>query len=295
MAQSVKIPVELQIQQVGGQLAELKKALKGVKPDSAAWSKLNGTIEKLEGKFTALERHSKQTFSSSSEIKSFQREFDRLAEGINSVADGFKNLKFDDLLFDSTSKQGIKEAEQKIENIKRSLQSLESINIGKLFDEENTRQFKSLNLGEDIPESYDELIKILKKKNKELSEEIQETQKTLNNLGSKENNLKSVFQDLTTGTDLQVNKIKELFNKYNQTVNFEGGKLKTNIRTTLIEELQNLDVELPKDFLKDLFTGDIEQSFEQSFNTIENRLKQSLNNITKTKSNLENRLKDLNI
>ena len=29
MAQSVKIPVELQIQQVGGQLAELKKALKG--------------------------------------------------------------------------------------------------------------------------------------------------------------------------------------------------------------------------------------------------------------------------
>ena len=295
MTQSIKIPVDLQIRQIGGQLAELKKALKDIKPESAAWNKLNGVIEKLEGKFAALERHSKQAFSSTSEVKSFQREFERLAEGINSAADGFKNLKFDDLLFDNASLQDIKKAEQKIEDIKKSLRSLEAVSVENLFNAENTKQFKSLGLGDDIPESYDELIKTLKKKNKELSEEIQETQKTLSNLGSKEDNLKSIFQDPTTGADLQINKIKELFNKYNQTVNFEGGKLKTNIRTTLIDELQALDVELPKDFLKDLFTGDIEQNFEQSFNTIENRLRQSLNNITKTKGSLEDKLKDLNI
>ena len=187
MAQSIKIPVELQIQQIGGQIAELKKALNGVKPDTAAWNKLNSAIGKLEGKFSALARHSKQTFSSTSEIKSFQREFDRLTEGVNSTADSFKNLKFDELLFDDSSMQGIKEAEQKIENIKKSLRSLESTSIGELFDEENTKQFNLLNLGEDLPESYDELIKVLQKKNKELSEEIQESQKSLSNLGSKFN------------------------------------------------------------------------------------------------------------
>ena len=60
--QSVKIPVELQVQQIEGQITELKKALKGVKPETAAWSKINASITKLEEKMAIFARHSRQSF-----------------------------------------------------------------------------------------------------------------------------------------------------------------------------------------------------------------------------------------
>ena len=80
--QSVKIPVELQIQDLASQIGTLRKALDGVKPNSAAWSKLNDVIEKLENRMSSLARHSKQSFSSTNEIKAFDREFNGLLKDI---------------------------------------------------------------------------------------------------------------------------------------------------------------------------------------------------------------------
>ena len=293
--QSVKIPVELQIQQIGGQIAELKRALKGVKPESAAWSKLNGTIEKLESKFYALERHSRQAFSSTSEIKAFKREFDRLVEGVDSAADGFKGLKFKDLQIDSKALEGIQKIEKQIEKLKESFHSLEAISIQELINGKDGNRLDSdiKNLGlTKIPDQYDELIKAIEKKGIELSAQQEKLSRETEKIAAERDKLFALFYEpyFMEGSDtpaffdendlLQVSKLKELFNKYNQTINFEKGKLKKNIEQELSFDLVNLGFK-KSDFEK-LFSGIGQAEFENSFNTLEAQTLQRIENLKKT-------------
>ena len=109
--QSIKIPIELELNQLQSQITTLKNALKGVKPESDSWNKLTGIIGKLESQMDALRRHSTKAFSSTAEIKGFEKEFNRVVEGVETAADAFKRLKFSELEIDPNSLSSINELE----------------------------------------------------------------------------------------------------------------------------------------------------------------------------------------
>ena len=61
--QSVKIPVELEIQSLQGEVARMRKLLGELKPNTKAFLDLEKRIDKVNHNLISLENRSKQTFS----------------------------------------------------------------------------------------------------------------------------------------------------------------------------------------------------------------------------------------
>ena len=359
--QSVKIPVELQVQQIEGQITELKKALKGVKPETAAWSKINASITKLEEKMAIFARHSKQSFSSVKEVKIFEREISQMGESIQRVVDQFKGLSFKDLKFDSGISEEIQAIEKQIKDLKVEMNSAEEKavkgHIDSLVGSKNRELFESKNI-----KTYDALLKNLIKTRQKYNEEIEKNRQEEEKLfeesdrllslvrGASQENFQSrkttidneeeaypeekkprghvlpsrrkrVFQEseleFTFDSQIDVQEefddyvdeieedfeaakkegrtftlfdkdnfinedastpIEDLFNKYNEEVNFEKGKLKKNIAQALFFDLENLGLQ-KKDF-EPLFSGVNFTDFEESFNALKKQILQRSRNLS---------------
>ena len=141
--QSIKIPIELELNQLQSQITTLKNALKGVKPESDSWNKLTGIIGKLESQMDALRRHSTKAFSSTAEIKGFEKEFNRVVEGVETAADAFKRLKFSELEIDPSSLSSINELKAKIEEVKKAMSGAEKNSIDNFFASDDIKNFLS--------------------------------------------------------------------------------------------------------------------------------------------------------
>lgn len=97
--QTLKIPVEAELKVVGSSIASLKQALSGIAKDSGLYSGIESEISRLEKRFSALSTAAAKPFSSQSEISNFQKNVEKLSEGIQNVNKQFQGAGFKDLDF----------------------------------------------------------------------------------------------------------------------------------------------------------------------------------------------------
>lgn len=268
--QSIKIPIELELNQLQSQITTLKNALKGVKPESDSWNKLTGIIGKLESQMDALRRHSTKAFSSTAEIKGFEKEFNRVVEGVETAADAFKRLKFNELEIDPSSLSYINELKTKIEEVKKIISGAEKNVINDFFASDDIKNFLSKNGIASLPSTYKEIISLFVKQTNEL-------QKQFNILSEKEKELvektkaykealygkKALFGD----DKITSSKFDEIFSKYADIANFEKGRLKKDVGLNLKNELLGLDVGITQKDIDKLLTVD-SVDFTKAFSAI---------------------------
>lgn len=183
--QSVKIPVELEIQSLQGEVGRMRKMLEGLKPNTKAFDTLSRMIEKIDHNLISLENRSKQTFSSQGEINSFAKSFDKIGLAIQDVYSEFKRLDFKSLQFD--------DSEPGIQQIKTIEQSIEAVNKKiKGIDREIFHDFISADtlktLGE-IDDTFDPAVTsieqglaVVEKKIKEVGQAMKDTMSQLEKL-----------------------------------------------------------------------------------------------------------------
>lgn len=119
-AQSIKIPVELEIQSLQGEVSRMRKMLGELKPNTKAFQDLEKRIDKVNHSLISFENRSKQTFSNQSEITNFSKSFDKIGLAIQDIYTEFQRLDFKDLQLSSSDP-----SVQQIENLKKSISGLE--------------------------------------------------------------------------------------------------------------------------------------------------------------------------
>ena len=122
--QSIKVPVELQLKNLGSAIDTLKSALKGVSANSGLGQELAKEIKSLEKKYANLAQEAKRSFTSAGEVQTFGNHFRKLSESVEITAERFKELRFSDLKLPENLQTQFDTLQKKITDAKIELENL---------------------------------------------------------------------------------------------------------------------------------------------------------------------------
>lgn len=128
--QSVKIPVELELNSIQKTLVQMKGMLKELKPETAVYEELSKAIKKIDNDLISLTNRSKKAFSSQAEITSFAKSFDKVGLSMQDVLEKFQRIDFKDLKIDEAApeskvwKDANRELSETINKIKKLQSSI---------------------------------------------------------------------------------------------------------------------------------------------------------------------------
>ena len=120
-AQSIRIPVELELKNIQGSINSLKSALSNVSKNSGIYSDLAKEIDKLEKKFLTLQATASRPFFKTSDISSFGNQFLKIGDSISTIAERFKSINFKDL--DLSQIEG---AQEKLNELQKKVEETRS-------------------------------------------------------------------------------------------------------------------------------------------------------------------------
>ena len=185
-AQSVKIPVELEIQNLQGEIARMRKLLGELKPNTKAFSGLEKRIDKISHSLISLETRSKQTFSTQGEISNFSKAFDKIGLAIQDIYTEFQHLDFKDLQLSDADPgvQKLKNFGQQIENVQKKIKDIDFEILGdnSIISQETLKTLKQLDPTFDatqtsIESCFQTLSQELKRVNSEITASVNEVKK----------------------------------------------------------------------------------------------------------------------
>lgn len=172
MANSVKIPVELEMNKISSQISSLRQSLIGVKADSSSFKTLNNLLRNIEKSFNSLQTESKKTFSSQTEINSFVKGLEKINLQTQVYQDNLsrvdiKHLNIDASAFNAAVKK-VKELENIINNVEKVGNTFKGTDIEKQLTINTNTTFDGL------AKSFDEEATKIETRIAEINAKIQE-------------------------------------------------------------------------------------------------------------------------
>lgn len=172
MANSVKIPVELEMNNISSQISSLRQSLNGVKADSSSFKTLNNLLRSIEKSFNSLQTESKKTFSSQTEINSFVKGLEKINLQTQVFQDNLsqvdiKHLNIDASAFNAAVKK-VKELENIINNVEKVGNTFKGTDIEKQLTINTNTTFDGL------AKSFDEEATKIETRIAEINAKIQE-------------------------------------------------------------------------------------------------------------------------
>lgn len=198
--QSVKIPVELEIQSLQGEVARMRKLLGELKPNTKAFLDLEKRIDKVSHSLVSLENRSKQTFSTQGEISSFSKSFDRLGLAIQDIYSEFQRLDFKDLQLSEADPgiQQLKNFGQQISDIQKKIKDVDFEILGdnNIISQETLNTLKQLDPTFDATQtSIESCFKTLSQELKRVNGEIAASAKEVKQLEAAYDKAKNAYED----------------------------------------------------------------------------------------------------
>lgn len=239
-AQSVKIPVELQLNNIKGQIDELRKALGSVKEGTQAYKNLNSILQQLEKSFTTIQVESKKAFTSHGQIDHFSNGIEKLGNLALIFQERLSEVELKNLNIDLTS---FNAAQKKFFDLREQLEQLQKYQIGEVFEGSQIEDFaKKLNIKFDAETTFDELEQGFQEAIKNITEnEIPKLEEALLLISQKRKDFaKGLGKSVGTG---QLAKDLEAIAKVNTTTSIKATNrdtVTTNLLTTLGLNLKNV-------------------------------------------------------
>ena len=289
MAQSIKIPVELELKQLQGSIQTLKNALEKVKPGTKVYENLSKSLDKIEHQFYSLENASKKSFKNVGEINAFEKAFEKVANSISDVASDFKRLNFEDLSSDLFSKddiQRIQEASNKIKKVQTDIDNLRSDKFKEVASssDEIKKAFSNLEIDIDTT-NIDDAIKSIKNNLKSLSGQIGGKTRSIN---AKKNQLNLLETQAAAISSLRAGQGLTLAEKFGANFFDDTGRAfkDENSKQALVEMLAGLGLNKANLVKVQQSTAEDLDSFSDNIiNTLRAsaaQMKQDIEKITKT-------------
>lgn len=176
--QSVKIPVELEIQNLQGEVARMRKMLGELKPNTKAFNHLEKVINNVDQKLITLENRSKQAFSSQSDINKFAKSFENVSFAMQDIYTEFQRLDLNELNLspdDATVKQ-IKALGEQIQKVNEKTKTIDKDIFKNIVNKETKQQIQAINKDFNFDtQSLEDGAEVIEDKMEEVSESIRKT------------------------------------------------------------------------------------------------------------------------
>lgn len=285
--QSVKIPVELQLNNIQGQISNLRKALSGVKEGTSAYKSLNTVLQQLERQFTAVQVESKRAFTSQSQINHFANNIERLGNLASTFQERMSEVDLKDFNIDLTA---FNAAEKKVKDLSAELEQLQSGKIGqKVFDNLGLEELsKKLKIDVTKDSLFSEVIL-------ELDEAYRAIDESIDKMYQQAERAKDVRQQFAKGLGKSIGKGEfskdiEALAKANSTTSITAAS-RDSATTDLLASLGlNLKGVKSSGNTAAEYISSVTQSISAKIKEHNAKVQKEINSLTKTKSDLEDAL-----
>lgn len=119
----VSIPVSLDIKNLRETVNQIQGALKGVKVDSSAYSKLSKELEKAKNSLLVMETQTSKPFSSQGQFNQTEKEIGKVEDALQRMKIQLKSVNFKDLKLTDAEAQPFKEIEKQITALQTKMKS----------------------------------------------------------------------------------------------------------------------------------------------------------------------------
>lgn len=207
-AQSVKIPIELELGALGGSIKDLEKALDKVKPGTKIYNSLSQQLDRLKADFLSLQVSADKSYSKIGDVHNFEKKFGKVADEIQILARNLSSLEFENLNFEVADLDEVKKLEDSVASVKKEITTTKLDAFKNIFASSSDLQetFKDLQLNINV-DSAEQAIEKIKQKIDDLKVEKEDITREdlinkgeLNDLEKKITDLKN-FKKLITDLD----------------------------------------------------------------------------------------------
>lgn len=285
--QSVKIPVELQLTNIQGQINNLRKALSGVKEGTSAYKSLNTVLQQLERQFTAVQVESKRAFTSQGQINHFANNIEKLGNLAATFQERMSEVDLKDFNIDLTA---FNAAEKKVKDLSAELEQLKSGKIGQeVFDGLGLEELsKKLKIDTTKDSLFSEVILELDKAYIAIDENIDKMYKQAERAkDARQQFAKGLGKSIGKG---EFSKDIEALAKANSTTSITAAS-RDSATTDLLASLGlNLKGVKSSGNTAAEYISSVTQSISAKIKEHNAKVQKEINSLTKTKSNLEDAL-----
>ena len=177
MAQGITIPVNLQVMQ--SSLSELQKTLSTLKPNTAGFNQVKAIIESIRKEIDSLAIQGSKPFISTSQFTRAEKSVNKIEESFAQAAQVMSRVKFNDLALSPQQLAEYKQLQQNIDNIKNSIKAAKEAAKGSLLSGADTKDIIQNIDPSAATKTYDQLIKEIQAKTREVEKAYKEANNKL--------------------------------------------------------------------------------------------------------------------
>ena len=292
MAQSIKIPVELEIQSLQNEVSRMRKLLGELKPNTKAFQDLEKRIDKVNHSLISLENRSKQTFSNQSEITSFTKNFDKVTLAIQDIYTEFQRLDFKDLQL-SNLDPNVQQLEKFGQEIQEIGKKVKNIDI-EILNDKNVISDTTLNTIKQLDPAFDSTKASIESCFKTLSKELKSVNSEISNSISEIKKLETAYNAAEEVASKKDGNVQKLTKKVSHAggIEYKAEKAKSNMD---LEQARQLAIELKaENSLIDAFTKASAESLtdEKQIKAVELLFDRLINRARKHTQDLKDELRE---
>ena len=239
---SVSLGVKLNILQ--SSVAEIQKILDKLEPNSTSFKKLSGVIANITKDVDRLQVQMAKPFGSQTQFNQTEKTLDKIEDDLNNTRLLVDRINFSDLKLDSDQLAVFDGFKQKLNSISKEVEVFKEGLKGQFLGDDINRQFVENINPNLINKSFDDIIKAVEGKIKQLTNATQTAQRELENL-NQQAALGQKYQQFEEGGFLTEQGLGDKFQEYfkflkNGALSFKtGGNLKKGeIQQQFLEYIQ---------------------------------------------------------
>lgn len=219
---SISVPVNLKLEVLQSSLTQLQNLLNKLTPNSKGFKDLQNIVSSITGNMEKLSAQTSKPFINQAQFSQAEKTIENIEEGFSRAQLIANRIEFSDLKLDSSQMAAIESFNQQIEQLKANFESLKETEKIKLLGDVDFSGLKDIMNPNTLTGNFDEVIKQITKKSKELENAYFSAQQNLENL-EKSRDLGQAAEKIQSGfTDKKGNILPD-FEQYFRKLSTSGG------------------------------------------------------------------------
>lgn len=179
---SISVPVNLKLEVLQSSLTQLQNLLNKLTPNSKGFKDLQNIVTSITGNMEKLSAQTSKPFINQSQFSQAEKTIENIEEGFSRAQLIANRIEFSDLKLDSSQMAEIENFNQQIEQLRANFESLKETEKVKLLGDVDFSGLKDMMNPNTLTGNFDEVIKQITKKSKELENAYFSAKQNLENL-----------------------------------------------------------------------------------------------------------------
>lgn len=218
---SISVPVNLKLEVLQSSLTQLQNLLNKLTPNSKGFKDLQNIVTSITGNMEKLSAQTSKPFINQSQFSQAEKTIENIEEGFSRAQLIANRIEFSDLKLDSSQMAEIENFNQQIEQLRANFESLKETEKVKLLGDVDFSGLKDMMNPNTLTGNFDEVIKQITKKSKELENAYFSAKQNLENL-EKSRDLGQAAEKIQGGFMKDGNILPD-FEQYFRKLNTSGG------------------------------------------------------------------------